>query len=201
MAFVASAPPPAHCDTAVSRPVSIQWIPGVSPADSGSISSRAASVQYLPAVLPPAVGFVASRAASIQDLPAVLPPPSDQAIARSFTIQPAGIPLVVPDDVPDVAPATSAERQGFDSAFPNPFRRATAIRYSLPTRTYVRLTVFDPAGRVCRRLVDQVEDAGEHVLRWDGSGTRGERLSPGVYLCRLQAGSFTGVRRIALLDL
>jgi len=82
---------------------------------------------------------------------------------------------------------------------PNPFNPVTAIPYSLASAGEVSLDIFDPAGRVVRRLVDGVQTAGVHTAQWDGRDNRGVPVASGVYFCRLRAGKVIDTRRIVLL--
>ncbi len=95
----------------------------------------------------------------------------------------------VPDDRTTL-PVSFALRQNY----PNPFNPSTTIVYTLPSRSYVKLSVYDQLGRELRTLVAQEQDAGEHSIRFDAS-----RLSSGVYFYRLNAGTFTATRRMLLL--
>jgi len=70
---------------------------------------------------------------------------------------------------------------------PNPFNPATELMYRLADeRSQVKLSIYDVRGRLVRTLVDRIETAGEHAVRWDGTNARGESLSSGVYLYRLE---------------
>jgi len=70
---------------------------------------------------------------------------------------------------------------------PNPFISTTAISFSLPSgREPASLTVYDVAGRKVRTLVDDRLDAGPHTAAWDGKDSRGHRVAPGIYFCRLE---------------
>ena len=82
---------------------------------------------------------------------------------------------------------------------PNPFGVETALGFSLPAGSLVRLEVFDASGRRVRTLVNGWIEAGAHAVRWDGSGDAGARLGAGVYFCRLEAGSQRAMRRVALM--
>jgi hypothetical protein len=85
-------------------------------------------------------------------------------------------------------------------ARPNPFSQVTAIRYELPEAAEVSLTVYDVSGRViCRLLEDCRKEPGYHAVRWNGLGEDSQPVAPGVYFCRLSAGTYTGVQRILLL--
>ncbi|MFA4947124.1 MAG: FlgD immunoglobulin-like domain containing protein [Candidatus Krumholzibacteriia bacterium] len=82
---------------------------------------------------------------------------------------------------------------------PNPFNPSTTIRYYLPERMWVRLDVYDVSGRLVARLADEEQERGDRVVQWDGRGMRGDRVSSGVYYCRLQAGKDVISRTMVLL--
>ncbi len=92
-------------------------------------------------------------------------------------------------------PGTTIPRNHqLDQNFPNPFNPSTTIRYGLPHKSDVRLTVFNTLGRQVALLQNGEQEAGYHELRFDGSG-----LSSGVYFYRLQAGDFVETRRFLYL--
>jgi len=78
--------------------------------------------------------------------------------------------------------------------YPNPFNPATVIGYQLPSRTRVRLIVYDILGRRVATLVDADQDAGAHTIRWDATG-----LATGTYLYRLEAGESRETRKMILM--
>ncbi len=78
--------------------------------------------------------------------------------------------------------------------YPNPFNPTTNIRYTIPQQTTVRLRVFNLLGQQLVELVNEVKPAGTHVVGFDAS-----RLSTGVYFYRIEAGSFTDVKKMVLL--
>lgn len=86
-----------------------------------------------------------------------------------------------PTDVPGATPVVSL------SAQPNPFNPLTEIVYSLPRAGRVRLTVFDVRGRRLRDLVDAVQPAGEHRVRWEARDEMGRAFASGAYLLVLEA--------------
>ncbi len=78
--------------------------------------------------------------------------------------------------------------------YPNPFNPSTTIRYALPHRSYVTLSVFNTLGQQVAALVHESENAGDHEARFDANG-----LASGVYFYRLQAGDYVQTRRLALV--
>ncbi len=83
--------------------------------------------------------------------------------------------------------------------YPNPFNPTTTIEYTIGgvegrPSTNVRLAVFDVLGREMAVLVNEGKAPGTYTVEFDGS-----RLSSGVYFYRLQAGEFTGTKRLLLL--
>ena len=68
-----------------------------------------------------------------------------------------------------------------DQNAPNPFARGTTIKFSVGTKTKVRVAVYDVTGRLVKDLADCVMTPGEHTLSWDGKDSRNEQVGPGVY--------------------
>jgi hypothetical protein len=83
---------------------------------------------------------------------------------------------------------------------PNPFNPMTTIRYELAEASPVSLRVYDVAGRLVRTLIssDQ-ENAGLHVVLWNGYNDRGQQVASGVYYCHVIAGRQRATQRMVLL--
>ena len=78
--------------------------------------------------------------------------------------------------------------------YPNPFNPSTVISYGLPFEAKVRLEVFDLLGRLVNCLVDETQQAGIHYVTFTSGG-----LTSGMYIYRLQVGTFTATRKLVLL--
>jgi len=78
--------------------------------------------------------------------------------------------------------------------YPNPFNPATTIPFSLPAKAAVSLKVFDATGREAATLVSAELPAGSHAYTWNAEGR-----ASGVFICRLQAGTFVETRKLILL--
>jgi hypothetical protein len=98
--------------------------------------------------------------------------------------------------ITDVAAAAEGVPGTFrlEQNYPNPFNPSTTIRYSIPRRSHVTLTVFSLLGQQVAVLVGAQQDAGSHEIRFDASG-----LASGVYFYRLTAEGHTGTRKLVLL--
>jgi hypothetical protein len=78
--------------------------------------------------------------------------------------------------------------------YPNPFNPTTTIKYDLPVDARVTLKVYDLLGKEVLTLVDGFVPAGYYQVQLDGS-----RLSSGVYIYRISAGTFTDVKKLLIL--
>ncbi|MBK8231178.1 MAG: T9SS type A sorting domain-containing protein [Candidatus Eisenbacteria bacterium] len=87
-----------------------------------------------------------------------------------------------------------------DPPRPNPTRSGSVLRLGLPAAERVRVTVFDVAGRIVHKLVDDRMQAGWYELLWDGSTGGGRRASQGVYFIRVQAETKGMTQRLVVLE-
>ena len=78
--------------------------------------------------------------------------------------------------------------------FPNPFNPSTQIRYNLPKPIHVRLNIYDLLGREVATLINEFQNAGYKSVSFDASS-----LPSGVYIYRLQAGTFSDVKKMILM--
>ncbi len=83
--------------------------------------------------------------------------------------------------------------------YPNPFNATTAITYSLPISTDVRVSIYDLTGRLVRTLISEYQEAGEHQAIWNGFDSRGEETASGVYFYSISADGRGETKRMTLL--
>jgi hypothetical protein len=84
-------------------------------------------------------------------------------------------------------------------ADPNPFRENLGIEYSVAASSIVELAVYDAAGRVVKKLVDEPRTAGVYRARWDGRDDTGRDLPSGVYFLKLGVDDFTASKKMVLV--
>jgi hypothetical protein len=82
---------------------------------------------------------------------------------------------------------------------PNPFNPVTMLRFRVPSRSKVKLAIYDVTGRRVRVLVDGLLPPGVHERAWDGRSDSGETLSSGVFFARLKIGKFEQKRKLVIL--
>ena len=73
------------------------------------------------------------------------------------------------------------------------------IRFELPERSEVRISIYGITGQLVRTLTDGERPAGYHQVIWDGRNGTGIKVSSGLYIYRMSAGSFSKVRKMILL--
>jgi hypothetical protein len=76
---------------------------------------------------------------------------------------------------------------------PNPAPGSATIAFDLPETAPVTLTVYDLTGRKVATVVNETLTAGEHAAEVSG-------LAPGVYVYRMNAGSFMAARKMVVLE-
>jgi len=106
--------------------------------------------------------------------------------------------------LPKQQPQTSRDQLSLvtfrlEQNYPNPFNPETAISYHLPDACHVTLKIYNLLGQQIKTLVDHDAPAGSHTIRWDGKDEHGHNLASGIYLYRLEAGSYVASKKLALV--
>ena len=89
---------------------------------------------------------------------------------------------------------------GIRYVMPNPVTVHASIGYALPEHwRSARLSVYDVAGRLVRRLDPTTGTRGLVSVDWDGTAGSGERVASGVYFVRLEVDGAVATQRMVLL--
>ena len=78
--------------------------------------------------------------------------------------------------------------------YPNPFNPSTRIEYSVPSSEFVSLKIYDILGNEVATLVNEQKSAGNYEVKFNASS-----LTTGMYIYKINAGSFTKVRKMMLV--
>lgn len=111
---------------------------------------------------------------------------------------------IKPGEVRSPATGTIPKQVGVDGSipivfdlqqnYPNPFNPVTMIRYSIPSKSQVRLQILDILGRRVKTLVDEVKDSGHYNVQFDGA-----RMSSGLYFYKLTSDKNLKVKKMLLI--
>ncbi|KXK45999.1 MAG: FG-GAP repeat protein [Chlorobi bacterium OLB5] len=83
--------------------------------------------------------------------------------------------------------------------YPNPFNPSTMIQYGLKENVNVKITVYDILGRIVKSLVNENQDAGYKSVIWDGTNNFGSSVATGLYIYKIEAGSFIDSKKMLFL--
>lgn len=121
--------------------------------------------------------------------------PSEQSVRRfRLIIGTEGFAEAHSENVPLEAMAF-----GLYQNYPNPFNPQTSIAYSLGKTVPVRLEIYNVLGQRLRVMVAGEQPAGRYEVVWDGRDEGGQEVGSGVYVYRLQAGTYLEARTMILL--
>jgi flagellar hook assembly protein FlgD len=104
------------------------------------------------------------------------------------------MPAAILSDPPHAAPKSFNLRN-----YPNPFNPTTTICFSLPAKGHVAATIYTVMGEQVTEIADTDYPAGAQTLLWDGRNAFGERVSSGLYLCRVQYNNQIETTKMVLL--
>lgn len=104
-----------------------------------------------------------------------------------------------PLDVVEQVDGTLPKKFELYQNYPNPFNPSTTIRYDLPTRSHVRLQIFNLLGQDVTTLVNTTQSAGSYKAEWNGRDQNGQPVASGVYFYRLTIDNKSYSRKMVLL--
>jgi hypothetical protein len=104
------------------------------------------------------------------------------------------------------AAPTGAAKQSFIpqlakiSNYPNPFKRALTIEYSIPTDEYVAINIYKVKGELIRVLGQNKQIQGTHSILWDGKDNHGNQIASGTYYYQIISGNFISIKTIVKIE-
>jgi len=119
--------------------------------------------------------------------------------------------VTMPDDTPDIDFFLSTAVESDDELtqrptefelcqnYPNPFNPGTRVEYTLKKAGHVTLHIYNILGEKVKILLDQDQPAGLYQINWDGKNDKGQSVSSGLYLYKLEVNGFSQAKRMLLL--
>lgn len=83
--------------------------------------------------------------------------------------------------------------------YPNPFNSSTTIKYDLPEKTKVKITIYDILGRRVKVLVDETHDAGYKTIVWDGTNNYNVTVASGLYFYCIATPKFQKTKKLLII--
>ncbi len=93
----------------------------------------------------------------------------------------------LPTATPEVLSGTPSRFTLFQN-YPNPFNRVTVIRYGVPEKSNVRISIHNVQGKKIKLLADEERNAGYHYVTWQAD------VSSGIYYYTIEATSIENPR-------
>lgn len=82
---------------------------------------------------------------------------------------------------------------------PNPFNPCTTVFFSTDQRQQVQVAVYNIRGAMVDKLTDQIFEAGEHSVVWQGRDASGRSVPTGEYFFRVELGGLVETRKVVLI--
>ena len=83
--------------------------------------------------------------------------------------------------------------------YPNPFNPSTIISFAVPVTGNAKIEIFNMLGQLIATPYNDVAEAGQHDVTWDGRSSDGKSVASGIYFYRLTADNFTNTKKMTLL--
>jgi len=80
--------------------------------------------------------------------------------------------------------------------YPNPFSKKTKIKYCIPYKTKVNISVFNKKGNKIKTIVNKEKEAGTYEVEFNAS-----ELLSGEYFYKLITSDFTSFRKTMLVSM
>jgi hypothetical protein len=89
--------------------------------------------------------------------------------------------------------------------YPNPFREKTTIKYCVPDKTLIKLSVLDPDMTIIKELENEVKEAGTYEVEFSRETGYDfdedvNHLPGGNYFYRLEAKEFNKTKEMILTE-
>lgn len=85
------------------------------------------------------------------------------------------------------------------SAYPNPFNPRTSIPFTLKEQADLKIEIFNSKGQLIWLYSSNDKQPGYYTVHWNGTDLTGQRVSSGVYTCKMTSGKYSAGKKIVLM--
>jgi hypothetical protein len=93
-----------------------------------------------------------------------------------------------PDETPIIQDEKSQIKNPRLYNYPNPFNPITNIGYTITEKSRIKIVICDILGKEVKVITDEIQQAGNYRIVWDGNDKFGRNVTSGVYFCMLTSG-------------
>ena len=101
---------------------------------------------------------------------------SDSLTIHKLSVSVASLSLPL-----DILPRSAS----LESNYPNPFNPATSIPIVVNNKSEIIINIYNSSGQLVKEIYKGLLNPGEFLFKWDGSGQNSEKISSGLYFCKL----------------
>ena len=88
--------------------------------------------------------------------------------------------------------------------YPNPFKEKTTIKYCVPDKTQIKLTVLHSDMTILKELENEVKEAGTYEVEFSAIGESAfggdaRNLPAGTYFYRFEAKGFNKIKKMLVI--
>jgi len=83
--------------------------------------------------------------------------------------------------------------------YPNPFNPSTSIAFSVKKTETVKLEIFNIKGQLVKTLIDDVVKQGYHTTVWNGTDSKNQTVSSGLYLYKLSTKDHSEIKKMLMV--
>jgi hypothetical protein len=78
--------------------------------------------------------------------------------------------------------------------YPNPFNPSTTIKFSIPEKSTVELTIYNQLGELIQTLINEEKSTSTYEITFNG-----QDLASGIYFYQIKANNFVSTKKLVLL--
>jgi hypothetical protein len=113
--------------------------------------------------------------------------------------------MLEPRDDDDICAASEAGVDG-DAAGrklmmtvrPNPVLDGARVSFNVPVSGRASIKVYNVQGELVKSLAEGRMEAGNHRIEWNGTNSRGDRITSGIYFMKLEDGRDSVVKKVVV---